>query len=231
MVSLDDARIIKYEQDKEEFELFVDPDLAFEIRDGKKKYEEVKNNLFAIETIFKDAKKGDKADEKSIIKIFGTDNFDKVALEIILKGKLNLTTEQKRKILEQRKKELINYIVRNSINPLMKLPHPPQRVENAIEKAKIEIDINKPLSKQLDKIIEKLNPILPMHFQKSKYKLTIPLAFAGKINGIIKKYDVLERKWTNNAFVCVVEVPIGLKDNFMKTISSITQGKALIEIE
>jgi len=231
MVNLDTARIVKYETQGHEFELLVDPDLAQKLKDGEKKFDEIFNNLFAVEEIYIDAKKGKKASDKAIKDVFKTNDFKIVSKEIILKGKLNLTTEQKRKILQNKKLELINYIVRNSINPITKAPHTPQSVTNALEKIRFELDLNKSIDKQIDKIVEKLQPILPMTFQQSKITIFVPVGLAGKINKYINRYNVLNRKWSSNEFVCTIIVSIGLKDEFINTISGLTEGKTRFEIE
>jgi len=230
MVSLDNARVLSYEEGGKTFEIYVDPDLALEIKEGRKDFEYVYNDLLAVEEIYKDAKKGDKISDKIIEDTFHTDI--KGAVRIILdKGRLDLTTEQRRRLMEARKKELIQYIVRNSINPVTKAPHTAQRVETAIEQARVDVDINKPFDKQVDKIIEKIKPILPMSFQTVYYKIFVPSAFAGRISGAINKYEIIDRKWDADGFNFRVRVPAGIRDHFLSTISGLTQGNVKIEIE
>jgi len=228
---MDKARIVSYEKDNNVFEIYVDQDLALEIKEGDKDFESSYGSLLAIEEIYKDAKKGEKASSKAMSDSFPNLDVKEIVKEILIKGRLDLSTEQRRKIVEARKKELINYIVINSINPITKMPHTPTTVESSIEKVRIDVDINKPLSKQIDKIVEKLKAVLPMTFQTMKFRIHVPVSFSGKVNMIFNKYEVLERKWEPDGLVCLVQVPIGVKDSFLNSVSGLTQGQAKIELE
>lgn len=228
MVNMDDARIAYYELNGLQFEILVDPDLALEIKQGHKQVSNNLSKLLASEEIYKNAKSGDRVSEKALQDNFGTTELEIIVDTILKKGHLDLTTEQKRKLAEQKRKELIDYIVRNSINPLTKAPHPYNRVEAALETSKIVIDSQRPLDVQMDKIIEKVSMILPMDFKKFKFKVSVPLEFAGKVNGIINKYEILERKWSSS-FEFVANVPAGEKDSFMNTISGLTKGQAVYD--
>ena len=144
--------IAKYERNNELFEIFVDSDLAYEFITGK-----IKDPLktLDIEEIFKDAKKGERQGNEKIKKIFGTNDISKIA-EIILKnGEVPITTEQKNNLLEEKRKQIIEIISRNSIDPRTNAPNPPLRIENAMKQAKITINPFKSATDQIDEIVKK----------------------------------------------------------------------------
>jgi len=60
--------------------------------------------------------------------------------KIIEDGDVQLTTEQRKHFLQKKRNEIITMISKNAIDPQAKTPHPPQRIENAMEQAKIHID-------------------------------------------------------------------------------------------
>ena len=96
MVNVDEAIIAKYEHSGEHFEILVDPDLAAEFRnpDGQ---DVAVEDLLAVEEIFKDSKKGDKASEEAMNKVFETTDPIEVSKIILEKGTVQLTAEQKDK--------------------------------------------------------------------------------------------------------------------------------------
>ena len=47
-----------------------------------------------------------------------------------------MTTEQRKELVDAKKKQIIAYIAANAINPQTKLPHPPLRIELALEEGK-----------------------------------------------------------------------------------------------
>ncbi|PIU22432.1 MAG: ribosome assembly factor SBDS [Candidatus Diapherotrites archaeon CG08_land_8_20_14_0_20_30_16] len=231
MVNIDDARIASYDDKGTHFEILVDPDLALEIKNGNKELANNLSRLLATDEIYKDSRKGDRVSEKVLQDHFGTVDLLQVVDAILKKGHLDLTTEQKRKLAEAKRKELIDYIVRNSINPMNKAPYPFQRVESALEIAKITIDSQKSIESQIDKIIEKLSIVLPMDFKKYVFKVNVPIQYAGRVNGIINKYEILERKWEPASFHFTAKVPAGEKDSFLNTISGLTKGQCVFEGE
>ena len=85
MVNVDEAIIAKYEYSGEHFEILVDPDLAADFRnpDGP---DVAIEDLLAVEEIFKDSKKGDKASEEAMNKVFETTDPIEVSKIILEKG-------------------------------------------------------------------------------------------------------------------------------------------------
>ena len=93
MVSLDNAVIARLKHEEHEFQVWVDPNLALAFRHGK---QVSFRDLLAYEAVYKDAKKGDVAPENLLKKVFGTTDANEITAEILKKGEVQLTTEQKR---------------------------------------------------------------------------------------------------------------------------------------
>ena len=137
MVTLEDAVIARLEYYGERFEILVDPDLASDFKRG----EDIKiEEILAVEEVFKDAKKGDKASEEAMNKAFDTTDPLEAATIIIRKGQVQLTAQQRRDMQEDKRKMVVAKIARDAINPQTKLPHPARRIEIAMEEAKVRID-------------------------------------------------------------------------------------------
>ena len=134
--------IARIEKAGEKFEVIVKPDAVQRLREGKDV--DVLANL-AIDEIFRDAHKGSKASEEKMQDFFGTTDKLEVAKQLIRKGEIQLTTEQRREMQEQKRKQIVQYIAQNAINPQTNTPHPPQRIEIAMEEAKVHVDPFKPV--------------------------------------------------------------------------------------
>ena len=110
----------------ERFEIILkNPDTALELRAGRNV--DIKD-ILQSEEIFEDAKKAKLAPEASLVKIFNTKDPIEIATQIIKKGEINLTEEHRKRILEQKRKTIIEYIHQNSIYPKTKLPQPVKRI-------------------------------------------------------------------------------------------------------
>jgi ribosome maturation protein SDO1 len=170
LVSLDDAVIARLKKGEQHFEILVDPYAAADLIDGKEI--DVMQNL-AIDAIFKDSKKGTHASEESLQKIFGTNDINQIAKEIIIKGDIQLTTEQRHKMQKNKKNRIIETIVRNAMDPKTKAPHPRQRIELAIDQTGVHIDPFKPVSEQVKVIIDALRPIIPISMENVRISVKI----------------------------------------------------------
>lgn len=222
MVSLDKAIIASYDEGGKHFELYVDPDGAYAYLEGSKK--DLKNILVSDE-VYEDAKKGDRAKSSDVQKVFGTTDIMDILKIIFEKGEVQLTTEQKRKKLEEKRKKILAILLRESIDPRTNSPHTPTRMENAFEEARITIDPFKDSREQLPDIIKKLRPILPLKFEKVKIAVKVPAAFAHKTYGTLKNWGMKQEEWTKAGdFICVVEIFGGEQGEFYDKLNKMTGG-------
>jgi len=229
MVSLEDAVIARYEKKGKHFEILVDPIAAEKILEGEKI--NILDNL-AIDLVFKDAKKGEKASEEAIKEIFGTTDINEVALKIIKEGEIQLTVKQRREMVERKKRAIVDYIARSSMDPRTKLPHPRDRIERAIEEAGIHIDAFKPVEEQVKKVIEAIRLILPISIENVKLEVKIPTQYSGKAYGeIVNMAKILKEEWlSDGSFKCIVEIPAGMQNQFYDKLNSITKGKVFTRL-
>src|SRR3989338_5038444 len=114
MVNVNEAVLASLKKGKDNFEVWVDCDKALEYKAGKKVS---LNEVISAPKVFKDAKKGEHASEHEILKVFKTEDINEVISTIIKEGDVQLTTAHKAKLREQKKKELINLIHVNAIDP------------------------------------------------------------------------------------------------------------------
>jgi len=223
MVKVSDAVIARYEKEGEKFEILVDPDLSMELKKGKKINF---NDLMAIDTVFKDSNKGTEASPETVNKVFGTNEIEKIAEKIIKEGRVQLTTDQRKAMLEQRRKELINFISRNAINPQTKTPHPPKRIENILEEAKIHVDPMKSVQEQLPEIMDKIKKLIPISMEKIKIVFKISAEHAAKASHLLHKYELKQEEWqSDGSLVAMLELPAGAKEDLFNELSHLTKGE------
>lgn len=229
MVSLDDAVIARLKKGEEHFEILVDPYAAADLIDGN----EIEiNQCLAIDSIFKDAKMGTHASEESLKKNFNTENIEEIAKQIILKGDIQLTTEQRHKMKENKKNRIVEKIVKNAMDPKTKTPHPRQRIELAMEEAGVNIDPFKPVRDQVKTIIDLLKPLIPLSFDKIRISVKIPPEYVGKAYGIARNYGVLEREdWqSDGSWLGIVKIPAGMQNDFYDKLNDMTKGNVSTKI-
>ncbi len=228
-VSVEDAVIARIEKGGEKFEVLVDPELALELRHGK---EIDMEDVLSAYYIFSDAKKGLKVPEADLNKKFGTNNIEEIAKKIIIHGQLQLTTEQRRQMLEAKKKEIIAIIAKEGINPQTRLPHPMERIENAIEEAKVQINPNKKASEQIDYVVESIQRIIPIKLEKMEIEVTIPASHAGKAANVMHTLGTIKKEeWLGDGtYKCVIQIPAGMQTEIYDKINNFTHGENEIKV-
>jgi ribosome maturation protein SDO1 len=215
--------------DNEHFELLVKPQKALDYRTGKLA---AITEVLATETIFADANKGTKVSEENLHKAFGTTDNLTIAEMILKKGTLQLTTEQRRKMTEDKRKQIIDFISRQCVDPKTNLPHPPMRIENAMEQIHYSIEPFKPLEEQAREIIKLLRPILPLKMEQVSVGVSIPAEYAVRMYGSIKGFGTIKREeWrSNGSWYGVLEMPAGLYAPFLEKLGDLTKGNGEAKI-
>ncbi len=206
------------------FELAVDADKAVGFREGKAV--PVHEIVRSQEHIFADVKDGELANEHDLADIFGTTDFMAIAHKILTEGQIQLTAEYRQKIREAKRRKIVDLIARNAMDPKTHLPHPPLRIESAMEEAKVKIDEFRSAEDQIDAIVKALRSIIPVSMEKKRLSVTIPAQYAGKAVGLLHQFaKPKEEKWQNDgSYTCVMELPAGLEADFYDRLRHATDG-------
>jgi len=221
--------IARVEKAGEKFEVLVKPDAVQRLRDGKDV--DLLKEL-AIDQIFRDAHKGSKASEDKMVELFGTTEPLEVAKQIIKRGEIQLTTEQRREMQEAKRKQIVQYIAQNAINPQTGAPHPPQRIENAMEEAKVHVDPFKGLEEQVKEVLDALRPLIPIRFEKVRIAVRLTAEDSAKCYGDLKAFgSILKEEWQpSGAWIGVVEMPAGMQTEFLERLNAKTRGNVETKI-
>jgi ribosome maturation protein SDO1 len=215
--------IARYTKENEHFEVLVKPQKALDYRNGKIAGI---TEVLATETIYVDANKGTRVPEVDLKKAFGTIDPLIIADVILKKGQLQLTTEQRRKMVEDKRKQIIDYISRQAVDPKTNLPHPPMRIENAMEQIRYPIDPYKSVEEQARDIVKLLRPILPLKVEQISVGVHIPAQYAQRAYGAIKTFGAIKREeWrSDGSWYGVLEMPAGSYASFLNKLGEVTKG-------
>ena len=229
MVDLDDAIVARLESHGERFEILLDPAAIDEMKKGK---EVNLVEYLAVEDVFKDAHKGTRPEKAKIAEVFGSDDITTIAKHIVEKGEVQMTAEQRKELLESKRKQIITYIAANAINPQTKLPHPPLRIELALEEGKFHVDPMRSFDKQIEDAMKILRPLLPIRFEKVRLAVKLHGEDYGRCYDDLIKYGMVEKEeWTaDGAWIGVMEVPAGLTLELQEKLKTKTKGTASVKM-
>ncbi len=214
--------IARIEKHGERFEVLVKPDAIQAIQDGKP----VSLEVLAIDTVFRDARKGTHAPVEKMKEIFETEDPIKVAEVLIRKGEIQLTTEQRREMLEQKRRAIVTHIATHAINPQTGTPHPPQRIEIAMEEARVRVDERKGVEEQVKTVLDAIRPLIPIRFEKARIAVKLNAEDAAKCYGDLKAFGaIVQEEWQKDgSWIGVVEMPAGMQTEFLEKLNARTRG-------
>ena len=224
-----EVTVVKYSHEGEKFEILVKPDPALEYKLGKKTD---LSSVLVSDDIYTDSGKGTKPSDEKLLKAFKTKDASEIAHIILQKGDLNLTTEQRRKMVEDKRRQLVEYISKTYVDPRTHLPHPPLRIEQAMKDARVSVEPQKNVDEQVKEIVEKLRSIIPLKSESVSLEITIPAQFASQSYAVLKSVGSLKNEeWQNNGSLkAILEIPAAARPNVIDRLGSITKGSASVEV-
>jgi len=211
------------------FEVVVDIDKAWRLREGEKV--DIRE-IVESPHVYYDARKGLKASPEDLRTLFGTDDVIRVAEMIIRQGELQLTAEQRRELIEMKKRQIIEFLSRNAVDPRTNAPIPPKRIEIALEEVGFPIDPFRPVEAQVQEAIKALSKVLPLKIAKSLVAVRIPPQYAGKAYGLLYKMGKVIRSEyaSDGALIAELEVPAGLVEGLIAQVNALTKGEGEVRI-
>ncbi|QGN07085.1 ribosome assembly factor SBDS [Halorhabdus sp. CBA1104] len=231
MISLDEAVTARLESHGQRFEVLVDPDAALAIK--RDEFDDELEDVIAAEDVFEDASRGDRPPEESLEEVFETTDPLAIIPQVITDGEIQITADQRREMQQRKHRELVQRITRNAVNPQMDdAPHPPDRIESALEEAGFQVDPMEPVENQVEDALEQLRPIIPIRFDEVTVAVQLPADYAGSGQAKIREFGDLEREeWqADGSWVGVVTFPAGLQNDFYELANEVSSGEAETQI-
>ncbi|MDF0590253.1 ribosome assembly factor SBDS [Candidatus Methanocrinis natronophilus] len=225
MVNLEEAVTARLKTHGTVFEVLVDPEGALMYRQGGDVEVE---KILAAEDVFENASRGDRSSEEDLLRAFETTDVLAIAGKIIKKGELQLTAEQRKRIVDNKRKQVVSFIATNAINPQTGTPHPPARIERAMEEAHVNVDPTKTFEDMINLTMKAIRPIIPIRFEEVDVAVKMPPAYAPKAYGEIAAFAKLQREeWLNDgSWVGVIRLPAGLQTEFYSLVNRLSKGEA-----
>jgi len=226
---VDNLTVIRFSVEGEKFELLVKPDPALEYKLGKRK--DI-STVLVSEEIYSDSNKGTRASTEKLMKAFKTTDPATIAVIILQKGDLNLTTDQRRKMVSEKRKQIVEFIAKTYVDPRSHLPHPPLRIEQAMDDAKVSVDPFKNTDDQIKDIVEQLRSIIPLKSENMLLEILVPAQFAAQSYSVLKSAGTLKKEeWqANGSLKVILDIPAAARANVIDRLGSVTKGSASVEV-
>jgi len=221
--------LARLEKGGNRYEILVDPEL---VDDWKGDPDSVSlDELLAIDEVWSDAKGGDRPTSEALERVFGTTDLTTCVTRILSEGSIQLTTMQRRRMVEEKKRQIVNQITSTATDPKTRLPHPLTRIENALEEIRFPIDPFKSTESQVEDAVAALRPLIPLQF------ITIRLAFKvqgrdyGGVHQVLRDSVQREEWLSDGTWACVVSVPGGMKNDLISKVAARSSDVEVRELD
>ncbi len=224
-----DVTVVRFSFEGDKFEILVKPDPALDYKLGKRK------DLSAVlvsDDIYADSGKGTKPPAEKLLNAFKTEDSAEIAKIILQKGDLNLTTDQRRRMVDEKRKQIVAIIAKTYVDPRTHLPHPPLRIEQAMKDGRVTVDPQKEADEQTKEIVEKLRSIIALKSENLQLEIVIPAQYASQSYSVLKSVGSLSsEQWQNNGSLkAILEIPAASRPTVIDRLGSITRGSATVEV-
>ena len=228
MVSLDSAVLARWEYGGKRYEILVDPDLVDAFRQNPSNVN--MDDFLATDEVWHDARGGDRPTEEAIESTFGTQEIDEIAAIILEKGNIQLTTNQRKEMDEQKRQLIIQEIHSTAIDPKAKSPHPKTRIELALEESRFSVDPFKRLDVQVKDAINTLKSLIPLSFEPVRIAFRISGSGYGKTSKFLRPYLDKDEWLSNGDWACIIQCPPGMAGNLIGRVKSVDSDSEVKEL-
>lgn len=210
------------------YEILVDPDNALKVKMGT---ELPASKFLVYEEVYRDSKKGIRANTNELMKTFGTTNIQEIALKILREGELQITAEQRKRLIDEKKRQIIDFLSKHAIDPRTNTPIPPQRLELSLEEAGVSIDPFIDAKRQVPKILEKLRMVLPLKVGMAIFLVRVPGESQPPVYRSLKSVGkILREEWGQDGWWrCELEAPAGMITELVEMINRYSSGRGEVK--
>lgn len=228
MVSLDNSVLARMEKGGKRYELLVDPEM---VDDFKNDPDSINiDDFLAMDEVFHDARGGERPTEDAIENTFGTQDILEITKIILDKGSIQLTTNQRKAIVEKMRQKIVHHIHSQAVDPKTKSPHPVTRIELALEESRYSVDPFKKLEVQIKDAVDKLKVLIPLSFETMRLAFKVPGSAYGGAMRVLRSYHVKDGWLEDGTWACVIEIPAGMKGEIIGQIMKVSSQTEVKEM-
>ncbi|KAH3680146.1 hypothetical protein WICMUC_000547 [Wickerhamomyces mucosus] len=180
-IKLTNVSLVRMKKGKKRFEIAC---YQNKVQDWRSNVEKDIDEVLQIPQVFLNVSKGQVAPNDDLQKSFGTTNQDKIVMEILQKGEIQLSEKERQAKGSQIQAEVLQIISTKCINPRNKKRYPPTMIQKALAELKLNIVTTKAAKTQALEAIRALvsAQIIPIVRAKMRIKITLESKEAKKLS-------------------------------------------------
>lgn len=168
------------------------------------------DEILQIHSVFLNVSKGQIAKESDLTAAFGINNVDKIILEILERGEVQVGSEERGEQLKMLTREVATIVSDKCVNPATRTPYPIGVIEQAMAELHFSPNLTKSAKQQGLEIIKQLEQgrVLPIARAQMKLAIEIPATQSSEaiekikpLLAMIESERLDEKSWTVTCFI------------------------------
>eukprot|EP01137_Pigoraptor_chileana_P018992 Opistho-2@79368 len=227
-IRLTNVAVVRHKKTGKRFEIACYKNKVISWRDG---VEKDIDEVLQSNTVFTNVSKGLAAKKEELIAAYGTDDQDKICIEILAKGELQVSDKERSHQLESMSKEIATIVVDMCVNPDTKRPYSVTMIEKAIKDMHYSIKPNRTAKQQALDVIRELKERIPIQRAQMRLFLTLPQKDARRIREKLVAHiaHIEKEEWSGDLEITCLIDP-GTFRVIDETVRAESKGKGMVEV-
>ncbi len=187
--------------------------------------------MLQIRSVFTNVSKGATAKSSELEECFKTTDIDKIILEILTKGEIQVSSKERDNQSENLMKEIATIVAEKCVNPSTKLPYPVAIIEKAMKDIHFSPHLNKNAKQQALDVIRGLEktPNFPISRVQMRLLVNCSLGDMSKVLAIVNPLvSQVEQESKEGELNMTVLIYPGVYREITEGVSKVTRGKGTV---
>ncbi|KAL2519924.1 sequence-specific DNA binding transcription factor [Forsythia ovata] len=132
------------------------------------------DEVLQSQTVYTNVSKGVLAKSKDLVAAFGTDEQEKICLEILEKGELQVAGKERESQISSQFRDIATIVMQKTINPETHRPYTVSMIERLMHEIHYAVDPHSSSKKQALEVIRELQKQFPIKRSPMRLRLTVP---------------------------------------------------------
>lgn len=201
----------------EKFEIIVAPDPALNFKlTGKGDV----RKILLVDEVYSDSRKGLRVPSEKLKRFFGTTDVYTIAERILKEGDLQLTGEQRRRMIESKRQQIVAMLSKLLLEPSTGNPIPSLRIEQSLSQTSVSIDPFKPPEEQVKNVVKALRQVLQFKVNEVVLTLACPQTLSNDVYGFANSMGEVDqtRVQKDKSVKITVRVPSATMSHFLESL-------------
>jgi len=191
------------------------------------------DEVLQIHSVFNNVSKGLTAKKDDLVKAFKTDDVEKIILEILKKGELQVSEKERNQQISSKYRDIATIVAEKCVNPETKRPYTVTMIEKAMNDLHFSVNPNRNAKQQALDVIRQIQEknIMPIARAQMRLRIALPAKEGKKLKEkLLPLIASVEDEDYSDGYELICVIDPGNFRNISDLIQKETKGKSQLEL-